>query len=57
LISGDGAAEAGDPTDGMGRSLPLGCMPGVAAWLALYEGGPPMGVAGPVTLQTRERRR
>lgn len=49
-MSGDGAAEAGDPTDGMGRSLPLGCMPGVAAWLALYEGGPPMGVAGPVTL-------
>lgn len=59
--SGDGAAEAGEPTDGTGtvspRPLPpckFGSGLGVKDWPWGYEGGPPDGVPEPPTNLQKE---
>jgi hypothetical protein len=60
--SGDGAAEAGEPTDGTGtvspRPLPpciFGSGLGVKDWPWGYEGGPPDGVPEPPTNLYKEQ--
>lgn len=52
-MSGDGAADCGEPTDGTGSNSFRCGTPGVIAWLPRYEGGPPDGVPGHAALKTK----